>query len=61
MTTADIKRLGLILALQAEVEGMKAFNKQIELDGASVAYNEQLFNDMANQIRNIVHCHDDQL
>jgi len=61
MTTADIKRLGLILAVQAEIEGMKAENKQRERHDYSMAYSNSDFFDQAEKIREIVNKHDDQL
>lgn len=61
MTTADIKRLGLILAIQAEIEGMKAWNKMCEIGGGDQLYNEESFFKKADELRNIVNKHDDQL
>lgn len=61
MTTADIKRLGLILAVQAEIEGMKAENSYWASLGQSPDYYSQSFNDKAEEIRDIVNKHDDQL
>lgn len=61
MNHYDVKRLALILAIQAEIEGMKAFNKERELNGASLGYSEQDFNHMANQLRELAAKHDEQL
>lgn len=61
MTTADVKRLGLILAIQAEIEGMKAHNKVCELNGSTEMYNENTFYKKAEELRDIVNKHDDQL
>lgn len=38
MTRYDVKRLALILAKQADIEGMKAENKQLEALGVTMAY-----------------------
>lgn len=61
MTEATVKRYGLLLALQTEVEGMKVFNKERMTNGEPPGYNEQHFNHMAEQMRNITHAHDDQI
>lgn len=61
MNKYDVKRLALILAVQAEIEGMKAYNKQREIEGGSIGYNEQHFNEMAVQLTNLAHAHDEQL
>lgn len=61
MTTADIKRLGLVLAIQVEIEGMKAENKQRERQDYSMAYNDLVFYNQAEKIMEIVNKHDDQL
>ena len=61
MKTADIKRLGLILAVQAEIEGMKFENMQREQQGFSMAWTETDFCQKAEEIREIVNKHDDQL
>ena len=61
MKTADIKRLGFILAVQAEIEGMKVTNSERLANGLSPAYDEYSFSCMAEEIRDIVNKHDDQL
>lgn len=61
MTTADIKRLGLILAIQAEIEGMKAENEFRSISELSPAYGQKNFDQKADEIRDIVNKHDDQL
>ena len=55
MNEVDIKRLGLILSLAAEVEGMKAENKQRELAGEALAYDEQSFEQVIKQIREVIY------
>lgn len=61
MTTADVKRLGLILAVQAEIDGMKAGNEYRRIFDDYPAYDQYNFDQMAEQIREIVNKHDDQL
>jgi len=53
MNEYDVKRLALVLAVQAEIDGMKALNKERELNGASIAYTEQDFGYMANNLREL--------
>jgi len=57
----DIKRLALVLATQAEIEGMKAANKQREIQNDSMAYPEDSFFDKANELRNLAYANDEQL
>ena len=45
--------LSRLLAEYAEIEGMKAENKLRELEGKSLAYNEEAFLNKANYIREI--------
>lgn len=61
MNEYDVKRLALVLAVQAEIEGMKAINKERELNGASIAYTEQDFGYMADQLRELANKHNEQL
>ena len=59
MNEYDVIRLGLILAVQAEIEGMKAESKQCEIQGDSLAYTD--FYKKANELTNLSHAHDEQL
>lgn len=61
MNQYDIQRLALVLALQAEIEGMKAENKFREMEGHSLSYNEASFQEKAEKLRNVAYCHNDQL
>lgn len=61
MKTEDIKRLGLILAVQAEIDGMKAHNKWCKTVGKNEMYSDSSFFKKAEEIREIVNKHDDQL
>lgn len=56
-----VKRLALVLAVQAEIEGMKAENKQREQQGYSMAWNESEFCQKAEELRNLANAHDEQL
>jgi hypothetical protein len=57
----SVKRLAKILSVQAEIEGMKAFNKQREIQGDSVGYNKDAFDQLAYQLEILSVCHNDQL
>ena len=61
MTEATAKRLILVTALETEVQGMIAENKQRELNGESLSYDDKQFIYMAEQIREIANAHDDQV
>lgn len=61
MTTYDVKRLALVLAIQAEIEGVKAFNLIRESNGMAIGYDQAQFDDMANQLRDLANKHDEQL
>ena len=61
MTEAGIKRLILVTALETEVQGMIAENKQREADGLALAYDNKQFIYMADQMREIANAHDDQV
>jgi hypothetical protein len=57
----DVKRLALILAVQAEIEGMKAENMQRQHLEQSMAYTDSDFVDKANDLRNLAYAHNEQL
>lgn len=61
MNEYDVKRLALVLALQAEIEGMKAENTTRERQYYAVAYDEAAFQEMAEKLRNVAYCHNEQL
>ena len=61
MTHYDVRRLALVLALQAEIEGMKAENLEREQLNISLAYSESAFINKAEELRNLAHAHDEQL
>ena len=53
MNDEIVNKLAMILALQAEIEGMKAENKQREILDQSIAYDENQFFDIAVRLREI--------
>jgi len=57
----NVKRLALILAIQAEIEGMKAENMQREQCGNSMAYGDSNFSEKAEELRNLAYVNDLQL
>lgn len=61
MDQYDVKRLALVLAVQAEIEGMKAFNASRASIGEAPGYGESHFEGKATQLRILAHCHNDQL
>ena len=61
MNKVDVIRFGLISALNAEVEGMKAENQNSLFNNYTIAYTDQDFVDKAEEIRDLVYSHDDQI
>lgn len=61
MENYDVKRLALVLAVQAEIEGMKAENMLREQNNESPAYGSKQFNDLAERLSNLAYCHNEQL
>ena len=61
MSGYDVKRLAWVLAAQAEIEGMKAANKEREQRGESLAYNEGDFQYKAKRLEDLACSHDLQL
>lgn len=57
----DVKRLALTLAVQAEIEGMKADNWSRKQNMHANAYTDADFCAKAEDLRNIAYCHDEQL
>ena len=54
MNDFSVTRLALILALQAEIEGMKAENVEREQKGYAPAWNRSSFLDKAEELRRLV-------
>ncbi len=61
MNTYDIKRLALVNAIIAEIEGMKFDNLQREQYNKSHAYTDKDFSDKAEELRVLAYKHDEQL
>lgn len=55
METDDVRRLALVLAEQAEIEGMKAANLLREQNGESPAYGESEFSYRAHELRRLAY------
>ena len=60
MNYYDVKRFALVLAIQAEIEGMKAENQTRSYDKVP-AYIEIQFKEKAEQLRSLAYLHDEQL
>ena len=58
MNQYDVKRLALVLALQAEIEGMKADNSQ---QASDQMYTIVDFYRKAEELRTLAYCHNEQL
>jgi len=61
MNEYDVKRLAGVLAIQAEIEGMKFENLQREQYNKSHAYSDDDFQEKAEELRTIASKHDYQL
>ncbi len=61
MNEEDVIRFGLILAIQAEIEGMKVANSERDLPAESVAYTDEDFQAKADELRNVSYCDSRQL
>jgi hypothetical protein len=51
MNEKTVKAFGELLALQAELEGMKAFNTDREMRGEALAYEEASFLEISHRMR----------
>ena len=57
----NVMRLALVLAVQAEIEGMKSENADRESNDHSMAYNNEHFQEKAEELRILAHAHNEQL
>ena len=57
----SVIRLALVLAIQAEIEGMKAFNSERLSNDMAIGYNYDHFQQKAEELRNLAYAHDEQL
>ena len=55
MELYDIRKLALIFAVQAEIEGMKAFNLIRDPNGIGLPYDENAFFVKAEELRNLAY------
>ncbi len=56
-----VKRMGMILAVQAEIEGMKAYNSIKIAESGVPDYNQVHFNELAKRLDDLAYAHRDQL
>jgi len=61
MTDYTVKRLALVLAVQAEIEAMKVANTERLSNGYAPAYSESLFSEAARQLSDLAYKNDEQL
>ena len=61
MNEYDIRRLALILAVQADIEGMKAENLTRAQRRESLAYPDSEFMMKSEELRNLAASHNEQL
>lgn len=61
MTDYSVRRLALVLAVQAQIEAMKTENQLRAIQNSSPAYGELQFFVKAEELRNLAYSHDDQL
>lgn len=61
MNEFDVKRLAAVLAIQAEIEGMKVANIERESQNFALAYGEKDFMHAAQELKNLSYYHNDQL
>jgi len=61
MEEYTVKRLALVLSVQAEIEGMKSENALRALNDESPAYGEKQFNECSARLTNLAYVHGEQL
>lgn len=61
MDSYAVRRLALVLAVQAEIDGMKAENAMCAVSNQSPIYWAARFDEKAEQLRNLSYVHDEQL
>ena len=61
MNEYDVKRLALVLAVQAEIEGMKAENQYRKVYDHEPTYNNDDFRTKALELNELAHKHNEQL
>ena len=61
MDSYDVRRLALVLAVQAEIEGMRVENIMSKYYTRTIVYDEKKFKEKAEQLRNLAASHNEQL
>lgn len=61
MNSYDVKRLALVLAKQAEIEGMKSENVFYVNEYGAPKYNEEAFIQKKMDLENLAYAHDEQI
>ena len=61
MNEYDVKRLALVLAVQAEIEGVKAENQTANANGRPSVYHIGSFDQKAEELRILAYKHNDEL
>lgn len=61
MNEYDVKRLALVLAIQAEIEAMKTLNLERQMGNWSLAYTEADFQQKAEELKELAYKHNEQL
>lgn len=61
MNHYDVKRLALVLAVQADIEGMKIENLTRLSRDESAAYPDEEFTMKSHELRGLAYKHDEQL
>lgn len=61
MNEYDVRRLALVLSIQAEMEGMKAENMLRDQNNESPAYGADQFNEISHRLTSLAYAHNEQL
>ena len=61
MNYYDVKRFGMILAIQAQIDGMKADNENRKQNKEGMAYTYEDFLEKSNELEYVIHCPEDKL
>jgi FtsZ-binding cell division protein ZapB len=57
----NVRRLALILSVQAEIEGMKSANENCRQENHKMVYLNEDFQNKASELKNLAYAHNDQL
>jgi hypothetical protein len=61
MNEYDVRRLALVLALQANIEGMKSDNMLADKNGHPPIHTQSDFDNMAGKLSDLAYAHNEQL